>query len=110
MNPEDPHPDPELQRQYATLARDEPTSATFTDRVLRDLGHRGLVRRSVFTVDVPRLAAAAVIFAAGVGVGAVIATARPGAQPTAQPVSGNATQRVAVEVNVPQLGRSEVWF
>ena len=110
MNPDDPHPDPELQRQYATLARHEPASATFTDRVLRDLGHRGFVRRPVFTVDVPRLAAAAVIFAAGVGVGAVVASARSEPHPTPQPVSRNATQRVAVEVNVPQLGRSEVWF
>ena len=108
MMPDDSERDPALHRHLVLLRRHEPTSPAFTDRVIRDLAQRGLVRRSPGIRDVRWLAAAVVIFALGIGVGTVVTTRRPAAiVPSA---ARGPVARVAVEVNVPPPGKSEVWF
>jgi hypothetical protein len=108
MMPDDSERDPVLHRHLVLLRRHEPTSPAFTDRVVRDLAHRGLVRRSPATRDVRWLAAAAVLFALGIGVGTIVTTRR---SPTTVPsTTREPIARVAVEINVPPPGKSEVWF
>src|SRR5688500_18548910 len=65
--PNDSGPDAELARELAQLGHEHPMSPTFTDRVMLDLGRRGLVRRVAGRVATRWWAAAAavVIFAAG---------------------------------------------
>ena len=92
------------------LPRSESTSPLFTDGVLGDLARRGLVRRSVTRISAPWLAAAAVIFATGIGVGAVIATVRSASTVRLQSSPPNVASKVAADVNVPPVGHSEVWF
>jgi hypothetical protein len=108
MMPDDSERDPVLHRHLVLLPRHEPTSPAFTDRVVRDLAQRGLVRRSSM-VEPRWLAAAAIIFALGLGLGSAVAAAR--VRPDAvQPLSPAVVDRIAVEVNVPPPGKSEVWF
>ena len=97
MTPNDSGPDAELARELAQLGREHPTSPTFTDRVMLDLGRRGLVRRVAGRVATRWWAAAAaavVIFAAGLGLGSALGGDRGPSE----------------EINVPRAGQSEVWF
>ena len=108
MMPDDSERDPVLHRHLVLLRRHEPMSPAFTDRVVRDLAQHALVRRSPATRDAHWLAAAAVLFALGVGVGTIV-TARQ--SPTTVPsTTRERVARVAVEINVPPPGKSEVWF
>lgn len=110
MTPNDDR-DIDLERRLATLPRFEATSPEFTDSVLEGLERRGLVRgdRRAFS---PRwLAAAAVIFAAGAGVGALITRAVSSPQETViETRPAVPTVRNVADVNVPRVGQSEVWF
>ena len=106
MLSDDTDRDPLLQRHLVLLSRHEPTPSGLTDRVVRDLENRGLVRRSP-TVAPRWVAAAAAIFALGAAAGGVVAARRI---PTVQPSSRAVVDRIAVEVNVPSPGKSEVWF
>lgn len=109
MTPNDDR-DVDLDRRFAVLSRVEATTPEFTDRVLRALEQRGLVReeRSWFS---PRwLAAAALIFAAGAGVGAVITRATAPPQTTVRETPRVPAARNVADVNVPRVGQSEVWF
>jgi len=109
MTPNDDR-DVDLDRRLAALSRVEATSPEFTDRVLRGLELRGLVReeRSRFS---PRwLAAAAVIFAAGVGVGALITRATSAPQTAVHETPRVPSVRNVADINVPRVGQSEVWF
>ena len=103
---DDTEPHDELQQRLSALGRADPMSATFADRVLRDLCQRGLVRQSRDGRTATRwwaiAAAAAGLFAAGIGLGSTMSATRRSPQPT--PPSSS------VEVNVPHVGQSEVWF
>ena len=103
---DDTQPDDELQQRLSALGREDPLSATFTDRVLAELGERELVRRPRGGRTATRwwamAAAAAGLFAAGIGLGSTMSATRRSPQPT--PPSSS------VEVNVPHVGQSEVWF
>lgn len=118
MIPDDTGVDAELRRTLVTLRREDPMSPAFTDRVLRDLAGRGFVRRPPGASRTTRwtaVAAAVVIFAAGLGVGAAIGGARQGPPssplPAASASPSRATaDRAGAEVNVPRPGQSEVWF
>jgi hypothetical protein len=108
MTPNDDR-DVDLERRLAELSRGEPTSPEFTDTVLRGLERRGLVRVERRGSSVRWLAAAAVIFAAGVGVGALIT--RASTQKTVvREISPAPSVRNIADVNVPRVGHSEVWF
>ena len=110
MIPDHTEPDAELQRILARgLRRHVAPSPTFTNRVVGDLTRHGLVRRSPFAFDARWLAAAAVIFALGFGAGAAMTSRPVPVAPSPTPVSA-ATTRVAADVNVPPVGKSEVWF
>ena len=102
--------DLDLERQLETLPRLEATSPAFTDTVLRDLERRGLVRAQRGWLNVRWLAAAAVIFAAGVGVGALITRATAASTTTARETPPVPSVRNVADVNVPRVGQSEVWF
>ena len=105
---DDTRSDDELQQRLSALGREDSMSATFTDRVLLDLGQRGLVRQSGRGRTGARWwaigAAAAGLFGAGIGVGSAMRDAPTSPQPTATTPGGTA------EVNVPRVGQSEVWF
>ena len=103
---DDTERDPVLQRHLVLLSRHQPPSPEFTDRVVADLLRRGLVQRAP-TVQPRWLAAAAVIFALGLGAGAMVNARRA---PTAQSIPPVAIGRIAADVNVPSPGKSEVWF
>ena len=107
MLPDDTERDPLLQRHLVLLPKHAPPPRGFSERVVRDLARHGLVRRSSM-VEPRWLAAAAVLFALGIGVGAAVAS-RPSTA-DARSVSPVVIDRVASEVNVPPLGKSEVWF
>ena len=108
MMPDEIDRDPALRRHLVLLRSHEPPSGDFTDRVVRDLARRGHVRRSAIA-DPRWLAAAAIIFALGLGAGSAVAAARMRATPlTTLPPA--VLDRIAVEVNVPSPGKSEVWF
>lgn len=102
--------DPALERQISLLPRTERMSAAFTDRVVGDLARRGLVQRPAAPVTARWLVAAGLIFAAGIGVGGVIVRARSGASEHASPAVPNGAAKPGVDVNVPPIGHSEVWF
>jgi len=102
--------DPELQRRLAALPRAERVSPAFTDRVSGDLVRRGLVHRPATRVNAQWLAAAAVIFATGIGVGAVVVRSRLAPSERVQSTAPNVSTTVGVDVNVPPIGHSEVWF
>ena len=105
--PDDIERDPVLQRHLVLLSTHATPTRDFTDRVVADLAHQGLVRRSSITE--PRwLAAAAAIFALGLGVGTVVTAQRSRA--VVQPLSPVVVDRIAAEINVPSPGKSEVWF
>jgi hypothetical protein len=109
MTPDDTERDPLLQRHLVLLARDRRPSPEFADRVVLDLTRRGLVGRASFAPDARWLAAAALIFSLGIGIGAIVTDRR--SQPASLPSATPATvDRIAVEVNVPSPGKSEVWF
>ena len=101
--------DADLQYRLDALPRSEVIPRDFTDRVVRDLGRRGLVRAPGTRVSAQWLAAAAVIFAAGVGIGSVIASARSAPRPVSPPNAPIAAERSA-DINLPPTGHSEVWF
>jgi hypothetical protein len=109
MTPDDTDRDPLLQRHLVLLGRDQRPSPEFTNRVVFDLTRRGLVRRPSFALDARWLAAATLIFSLGIGIGAIVTDQRP--QPVSLPSATPSTvDRIAVEVNVPSPGKSEVWF
>ena len=107
MMPDDTERDPALQRHLVLLPTDELPSRGFTDRVVSDLVQHGLVRRSSMA-DPRWLAAATVIFALGIGAGAVVAPQRSRVIPP--PMTPVVIDRIAAEVNVPLPGKSEVWY
>jgi hypothetical protein len=109
MMPDDTDRDPALHRHLVLLRRHEPTSPAFTDHVIQDLARHGLVRRSPRPLEARWLAAAGIIFAFGIGVGSAVAAART-PEGVAQPIARQAVDRIAIEVNVPPSGKSEVWF
>ena len=102
--------DVDLDRRLAALSRVEPTSPQFTDRVLRGLEQRGLVRTEGSWFSPRWLAAAALIFAAGAGVGAMIMRATATPQITVRETPRVPAVRNVADVNVPRVGQSEVWF
>ena len=108
MTPNDDR-DVDLERRLAVLSRVEATSPEFTDNVLRGLERRGLVRDERGWFSVRWLAAAAVIFAAGVGVGALITRASTPQTAVRETPPAPSVRNVA-DVNVPRVGQSEVWF
>ena len=109
MTPDDTERDPVLQRHLVLLGRDHRPSPEFTDRVVLDLTRRGLVRRPSVALDARWLVAAALIFSLGIGIGAIVTEQR--SQSASLPSSTPSTvDRIAVEVNVPSPGKSEVWF
>ena len=100
----------QLRERLGGLPRHVLPSAGFTERVMHDLDQRGLVRRTGPALNARWLAAAAVIFAAGIGVGVALGGARAGSHiATPSPASVIAPARV-VNVNVPAVVQSEVWF
>ena len=104
MNHEDDH-DADLDRLIARLPRERAPSGGFTDRVVTEFGRRAPASRSV---HLRRLAAAVAIFAAGLATGygaSRLATAGPAPAPAASPSINEVSQ-----VNVPEIGHSEVWF
>ena len=109
MTPNDDH-DVDLERLLAALPRVEAMSGGFTDSVLRGLERRGLVREERRGFGVRWLAAAAVIFAAGVGVGALITRATSAPKTTVRETPRVPSVRNVADVNVPRVGQSEVWF
>jgi hypothetical protein len=108
--PNDTEPDPKLRRALMALGRGDTLSATFTDRVLLDLARHGLVRPAgARTARWWALgAAAAVVFATGLGVGAAIGSGESSTA-SAPPAQASA-DRAAHELNVPRVGQTEVWF
>jgi hypothetical protein len=109
MTPNDDR-DVDLERRIAALPRFEATSPEFTNGVLRGLERRGLVREERSSISIRWLAAAAVIFAAGVGVGALITRPTSALQPTVREMPRASSVRSVADVNVPRVGQSEVWF
>jgi hypothetical protein len=108
MTPNDDR-DLDLERRLLALRRVEATSPQFTDNVLRGLERRGLVREGT-SFSVRWLAAAAIIFAAGVGVGALITRATSAPATTVRENPPAPSVRNVADVNVPRVGQSEVWF
>ena len=109
MTPNDDR-DIDLERRLAALPRVEATSPAFTDNVLRSLERRGLVGDQRDRFRARWLAAAAVIFATGVGVGALITRATSVPTTAVQQTPQAPSVRNVADVNVPRVGQSEVWF
>jgi hypothetical protein len=109
MTPNDDR-DTDLERRLALLPRAEAPSPEFTDALLRGLERRGLVRSHRRALSARWLAAAAVIFAAGIGVGALITRALSTPQTVVREAPSVPAVRNVADVNVPRVGQSEVWF
>ena len=109
MTPNDDR-DADLDRRLAVLPRTEATSPEFTNSVLQGLERRGLVRDERSRFSARWLAAAAVIFAAGVGVGALVTRATASSKTVVREVPRASSVRNVADVNVPRVGQSEVWF
>src|SRR5262245_49862486 len=109
MTPNDDR-DMDLERRLATLPRIEATSPELTDHVVRGLVRHGLVRGQRSWFPPGQLAAAAVVFAAGMGVGALITRVASSAVATATEIPRAPSVRNVADVNVPRVGQSEVWF
>ena len=109
MTPNDDR-DFDLERQLARLPRAEATSPGFSNAVLRGLERRGLVRSGRRGLSARWLAAAAVIFAAGIGVGALITRVVSAPKTVVREVPTRPAVRNVADVNVPRVGQSEVWF
>ena len=107
MTHESHRPDFELDRALAALPRERTPSDGFTDRVVAELGLGAPAARSV---RLRRLAAAVAIFAAGLATG--YAARNPGTGSTASPASQPPPPSIneVSQVNVPEIGHSEVWF
>ena len=107
MNQEDDRRDADLDRLMARLPRERAPSAGFTDRVVAEFGRREPASRAP---HLRRLAAAVAIFAAGLATGygasGFMTTSTPPAASATAPLSVNEVS----QVNVPDIGHSEVWF
>jgi hypothetical protein len=109
MTPNDDR-DLDLERRLAALPRVEATSPEFTDTVLRGLERHGLVRSEGSWFSPRWLVAAAMIFATGVGVGALITRAASPSKAVVRDAPSVPSVRNVADVNVPRVGQSEVWF